>query len=68
MSVRIPCSITIQSNCASMNECFIDPIFRNFSVERKKKMREGVWKRKEKLRERLINYSVSTVSSDLQVA
>ena len=68
MSVRISCSITIQSNCASMNECFIDPIFGNFSVERKKKMREGVWKRKEKLRERLVNYSVSTVSSDLQVA
>ena len=51
-----------------MNECFIDPIFGNFSVERKKKMREGVWKRKEKLRERLVNYSVNTVSSDLQVA
>ena len=56
-------------NCASMNECFTDPIFRNFSVERKKKMREGVRKRKEKkLRERLDSYSVSTVSSDLQVA
>ena len=68
MSVCISCSITIQSNCASMNECFIDPSFGNFSVERKKKMREGVWKRKEKLRERLVNYSVSTVSSDLQVA
>ena len=53
MSVCISCSITIQSNCASMNECFIDPIFGNFSVERKKKMREGVWKRKEKLRERV---------------
>ena len=52
-----------------MNECFIDPIFGNFSVERKKKIREGVQKRKEKkLRERLVIYSVSTVSSDLQVA
>ena len=38
-----------------MNECFTDPIFRNFSVERKKRMREGVQKRKEKkLRERLV--------------
>ena len=45
-----------------MNECFTDPIFGNFSVERKKKTREGVWKRKEKkLRERLVSYSVSTV-------
>ena len=52
-----------------MNECFTDPIFGNFSVERKKKMREGVQKREEKkLRERLVSYSVSTVSSDLQVA
>ena len=30
-----------------MNECFTDPIFGNFSVERKKKTREGVQKRKE---------------------
>ena len=51
-----------------MNECFTDPIFGSFSVERNKKMREGVWKRKEKkLREGLVSYSVSTVSSDLQV-
>ena len=42
MSVHISYSISIQSNCASMNECFTDLIFRNFSVERKKKMREGV--------------------------
>ena len=49
-----------------MNDCFTDPIFGNFTVERKKKTR--VWKRKEKkLRERLVSYSVSTVSSDLQV-
>ena len=39
----------------SINECFTDPIFRNFSVERKRKIREGVHKRKEeKLRERLV--------------
>ena len=30
-------SISIQTNCASMNECFTDLILRNFSVERKKK-------------------------------
>ena len=30
-----------------MNECFTDPIFGSFSVERNKKMREGVWKMKE---------------------
>ena len=70
MSVHISYAISIQSNCASMNDCFTDMIFRNFSVERKKKMREGVWKRKKKkkLRERLVSYSVSTVSSDLQIA
>ena len=51
-----------------MNECFTDSIFRHFSVEMKKMTREGVWKRKEKkLRESLVSYSVSTVSSDLQV-
>ena len=66
MSVHISYSISIQNNCASMNDCFTDPIFGNFTVERKKKTR--VWKRKEKkLRERLVSYSVSTVSSDLQV-
>ena len=55
MSVHISYPISIQNNCASMNECFTDLIFRNFSVERKKKMREGVQKRKEKkLRERLV--------------
>ena len=38
-----------------MNEYFTDPIFGNFSVERKKKTREGVHKRKEKkLMERLV--------------
>ena len=38
-----------------MSEYFTDPIFGNFSVERKKKMREGVHKRKEKkLREMLV--------------
>ena len=68
MSVCISYSISIQNNCASVNECFTDLIFGNFSVERKKRTREGVWKRKEKkLRERLVSYSVSTVSSDLQV-
>ena len=52
MSVCTSYSISIQNNCASMNECFTDPIFRNFSVERKKKMREGV--QEKKLRERLV--------------
>ena len=38
-----------------MNECFIDPIFGNFSVERKRLTKEGVKKRKEKvLRDRLV--------------
>ena len=38
-----------------MNECFTDTIFVNFSVERKKAMKEGIRKRKEKqLRERLV--------------
>ena len=43
-----------------MNECFTDPIFGNFSVERKKVVKEGIRKRKEKrLRERLVSYSVN---------
>ena len=38
-----------------MNECFTDPIFRNFSVERKRAVKDGVRKRKEeRLRERLV--------------
>ena len=37
-----------------MNECFTDPIFRNFSVERKRKVKEGVRKWEERLRERLV--------------
>ena len=37
-----------------MNEYISDPIFGNFSVERKRKTREGMRKRKEKLRERLV--------------
>ena len=38
-----------------MNECFTDPIFGNFSVERKRKVKEEVIKRKEeRLRERLV--------------
>ena len=38
-----------------MNECFTDLIFGNFSVERKRQMREGVQKRKEEsLRQRLV--------------
>ena len=38
-----------------MNESFIDPIFGNFSAERKREVRQGVQKRKEKkLRERLV--------------
>ena len=38
---------------ASINECFTDPIFGNFSVERKRETRQVVQKRKEeRLRER----------------
>ena len=38
-----------------MNECFTDPIFGNFSVERKTVEKEGARKRKEgRLRERLV--------------
>ena len=38
-----------------MNECFTNPIFRNFSIERKRQTREGVQKRKEgSLRQRLV--------------
>ena len=48
-----------------MNECFTDPIFSNFRVERKRLTKEGVQKRKEKvLRDRLIN----SVSGDLQIS
>ena len=40
---------------ASISECFTDPIFRNFSVERKKGLKQVVQERKEgKLRERLV--------------
>ena len=46
---------SVQNNCASMNECFTDPIFGNFSVEKKRAVKEGVRKRKEeRLRERLV--------------
>ena len=54
MSVRISYSISIQNNCASVNECVTDLIFGNFSVERKRKTRERVRKRKKKLGERLV--------------
>ena len=38
-----------------MNECFTDPIFGNFRVERKKTVKAEVRRRKEKvLRERLV--------------
>ena len=38
-----------------MNECFTDPIFGHFTVERERQTRAGVWKRKEKgLRDRLV--------------
>ena len=38
-----------------MNECFSDPIFGNFSVERKREVMQGAQKREEKrLRERLV--------------
>ena len=36
-----------------MNECFTDPIFGNFSVERKRKVSMGK-RQEEKLRERLV--------------
>ena len=40
---------------ASINECFTDPIFGNYSVERKKGWKRAVQERKEgKLRERLV--------------
>ena len=38
-----------------MNKCFADPIFGNFSVEKKRAVKEGVRKRKEeRLGERLV--------------
>ena len=38
-----------------MNKCFTDPIFGNFSIEKKKAVKEGIRKRKEgQLRERLV--------------
>ena len=38
-----------------MNECFTDPIFGNFRVERKRGVKVGMWRRKEKaLREWLV--------------
>ena len=55
MSVHISYCISIQNNCASVNEWFTDMIFGNFSVERKRQPREGIQKRKEeRLRERLV--------------
>ena len=46
---------SVRNNCASTNECFTDPIFGNFSVERKRAVKERVRKRKEeRLRERLV--------------
>ena len=48
-----------------MNECFTDPIFRNFRVERKRKaVKAGVRQRKEKEVEGKVSYSVSC---DLQI-
>ena len=44
-----------------MNECFTDLIFRNFSVERKGVEEEGEEAEGE------VSYSVSTVSSHLQI-
>ena len=35
-------SIQNNINCSSMHECFTDPIFANFSVERKREVRQGV--------------------------
>ena len=47
-----------------MNECFTDPIFGNFSVERKKAVKE--WDQKEE--ERAVKGKVSySVSGDLQI-
>ena len=48
---------TVQNNCASMNECFTDPIFGNFSVERKRKVRGG--EKEEGEVEGKVSYSVS---------
>ena len=42
MSAHISYSISIQNTCASMNECFTDLIFGNFSVEKKRQTRERV--------------------------
>ena len=47
-----------------MNECFTDPIFGNFRVERKRAVKVGVWRRKEKVLREKISYSVS---GDLQI-
>ena len=47
-----------------MNECFTDPIFENFRVERKKAVKVGVQQRKEKELRGKVSYSVS---GDLQI-
>ena len=69
VSVHISYSISIQNNCASINECFTDPIFGNFSVERKRETRQkrdkaGSVKEEGRAAEGEVSYSVS---SDLQV-
>ena len=47
-----------------MNECFTDPMFRNFSVERKRQMRAGVQEEEGEGVEGQVSYSVS---GDLQI-
>ena len=42
-----------------MNECFTDPIFGNFSVERKRKVKEGGEKEEGGKVEGKVSYSVS---------
>ena len=47
-----------------MNECFTDPIFGNFSVERKKAVKEGDQKEEGGAVEGKVSYSVG---GDLQI-
>ena len=59
MSVHISYSISIHNNCASINECFTDPIFRNFSAERNKRDKAGSVKEEGGEAEGEVSYSVS---------
>ena len=55
---------SVRNNCASMNECFTDPIFGNFRVERKKAVKGGGTEEEREGLEGKVSYSVS---SDLQI-